>query len=76
LYFVDGVIYVDDVIKDSPAEKAGLQKDDIIVGVNNHFNNDISLYKNLMQTVGEKITMVIVRDSVPAVVSFRVGRIY
>jgi len=76
MYTVNGVIYVDDVITNSPAERSGLKKDDIVLGVNNNFSNDISVYKNLMQNVGERITMVIVRDSIPAVVSFRVGKIY
>jgi hypothetical protein len=76
MYTVDGVIYVDDVITDSPAERSGLKKDDIVLGVNNNFSNDISVYKNLMQNVGEKITLVVQREQVPVIVSFRVGRIY
>jgi predicted metalloprotease with PDZ domain len=76
MYTVDGVIYVDDVITDSPAERSGLKKDDIVLGVNNNFSNDISVYKNLMQNVGEKITLVVQREQVPVIISFRVGRIY
>ena len=75
LYLVDGVIYSDEVIKGSPAYKAGLKQDDIIMGVNNNFNNDINLYKNLMQNVGQKITLIVKRDKVLHVITFRVGRI-
>ncbi len=76
LYFINGKIYTDEVIKGSPADKAGLKKDDIIMGVNNNFSNDIGVYKNLMQNVGEKITLVVMRDQTPIILTFRVGRIY
>lgn len=76
MYFVDGKIYTDEVIKGSPAYKAGLKKDDIIIGINTNFSNDISAYKNLLQNVGEKITVVIMRNKIIQMISFRVGRIY
>lgn len=76
MYYVDGKIYADEVIKRSPAYNGGLKKDDIIMGVNNNFSNDISVYKNLMQNVGEKITLVLMRDNAPVIISFRVGRIF
>jgi hypothetical protein len=76
MYVADGTIYVDDVIKNSPAEKGGLKKDDVILGINNNFSNDISVYKNLMQNVGEKINVVVLREKAPVILSFRVGKIY
>lgn len=76
MYFIDGTIFVDEVVKNSPAEKAGLKQDDIILGVNNNFSNDISIYKNLMQNVGEKINIVVLREKIPVIISFRVARIY
>ncbi len=76
MYVEDGTIYVDDVINGSPAQKSGLLKDDIILGVNNNFSNDISVYKNLMQNVGEKINIVVLREKAPVIISFKVGRIY
>jgi hypothetical protein len=76
MYVVDGTIYVDDVIKGSPAEKGGLQKDDVVLGINNNFSNDISVYKNLMQNVGERVNIVVLRDKVPVILSFKVGKIY
>ena len=54
MYYVDGKIILDEVIKKSPAYKAGLKKDDVIIAVNSNFSNDINVYKNLMQTVGSK----------------------
>ena len=76
MYYVNGEIFADDVIKGSPAYKAGLKKDDIIMGINNNFSNDISVYKNLMQNVGEKITLLLMRDKIPVIISFKVGKIF
>ena len=76
LYMVNGIIYSDEVIKGSPAFKAGLKKDDIIMGVNNNFSNDLNLYKNLMQNVGQKISLIVKRDKAVHMITFRVGRIH
>ncbi len=76
MYYVDGVIIADDVIEGSPAERAGLKKDDVIVAVNSNFSNNVNTYRNLMQRVGDKITLLITRDSQPTIISFRVGRIF
>jgi hypothetical protein len=76
MYYIDGKIIADDVIKNSPAYKAGLKKDDIIIGINNNFSNDISTYKNLLQNVGEKIRLLVMRDTTLLVISFRVGKIF
>jgi len=76
MYYVDGKIISDEVIEKSPAYKAGLKKDDIILAVNLNFSNDIGIYKNLMQVVGEKVTLLVSRNNLPLIISFRVGRIY
>lgn len=60
-YYVNGLILVDDVIADSPAEKAGILKDDIIVSVNNNFSNNIMQYKDILQTEREKIKIIVRR---------------
>jgi hypothetical protein len=76
MYYIDGKIVADDVIKNSPAEKSGLKKDDIILGVNTNFSNDIGVYKNLMQNVGEKVILIVSRNNELMTLSFKVGRIY
>ncbi len=76
MYYVDGKIIADDVIKDSPVYVAGLKKGDIILGVNTNLSNDISIYKNLMNVVGEKITLLVSRNDVPLLITFKVARIY
>lgn len=76
MYYVDGLIIADDVIAGSPSEKAGLKKGDVIIAVNSNFSNNINTYRNLMQEVGNKITLLISRDSQPILISFKVGRIF
>ncbi len=76
MFNIDGQILADDVIKGSPAYDAGLKKGDIILAVNSNFSNDVGVYKNLMEIVGEKITLLVSRNDVPLILTFRVGRIY
>jgi len=76
MFYIDGRIVADDVIKGSPANRGGLLQGDIVLAVNNNFSNDIGTYKNLMQVPGEKITLVVSRNGLPLILSFRVGRIY
>jgi PDZ domain/Aspartyl protease len=61
IYWEDGMIRVGDVMAGSPAEKAGLKEDDILIAVNTNFTNNIQTYKNLLQSAGEKIRLIIRR---------------
>ena len=61
VYYLDGLIVIEDIIKDSPAEKAGLQKDDVIIGVDHNFSNNIMQYKTALQTPNHKIKLTISR---------------
>ncbi|MES2430213.1 MAG: aspartyl protease family protein [Bacteroidota bacterium] len=62
IYLFDEKIIVDEVNEKSPAEKAGFQKGDIIIGVNDNFNNNIQDYKNQLQVTGQKVKVVIIRN--------------
>src|SRR5450631_1457463 len=61
LYWVEGEIRVGDVMKDSPAEKAGFKLDDVVVGVNDNLSQNLQLYKSMMQNTGDRIKVLVNR---------------
>ena len=71
IYYVDGFIIVEDVIPGSPAAKAGLKMDDLIVGVGKNFSNNIMAYKTILQSAHENIKITIRRDNQLKQVSIR-----
>jgi hypothetical protein len=62
IYYIDGSIVVDDVIPGSPAEKAGLKTNDVILGVEKNFTNNIMAYKSVLQSAKDKIRITFSRD--------------
>ena len=64
MYYVDGFIIIDDVAVGSPGEKAGLKPDDVVLGVNSNFSNNIMQYKTILQDVTGKIKLFIRRNGV------------
>ncbi len=64
IYFVDGVIVVEDIIATSPADKAGFKIGDEIIGVNSNLSNNIQAYKDILQTTNESIKILIRRKNV------------
>jgi C-terminal processing protease CtpA/Prc len=66
---------IDDIIKGSPADLAGFKVDDVILAVNNNFTNNITQYKNILQSAGEKVKVVITRDNIPLIITFKIGSI-
>jgi hypothetical protein len=72
MYYVDGVIKILDVMKGSPAEKAGFKVQDIVMAVKNDFSQNIQTYKNLMQHPGQKVKVLVYRDGEPVVLTLRV----
>jgi predicted aspartyl protease len=61
LYWVEGEIRVGDVMKDSPAEKAGFKLDDVVIGINNNMSQNLELYKSMLQNTGDKVKVVVSR---------------
>lgn len=72
MYFVDDAIRILDVMQGSPAEKAGLKVDDIILAVQNNFGKSIQEYKNLMQNPGERVKILVNRNGEPIVLTMKV----
>jgi len=75
-YYIDGKISIDDVIANSPAFKAGFKKEDVIIAVNNNFSNDINQYKDLLQSAGERVRVLVTRNNVPMIIFLKVGKIF
>lgn len=71
IYYVDEKIEVDDVVINSPADKAGFKKGDVILSVNNDFTNNIQAYKNVIQSSLQKIRFLILRDGTPEVITMK-----
>ncbi len=63
IYDINGNIVIDDVVPGSPADKAGLRKEDIIISVGNNFSKNIQQYKTLLQTTNETLHLVISRNN-------------
>jgi len=63
IYWIEGEIRVGDVMKDSPAEKAGFLVDDVIVGVNDNLTQNLQLYKSMLQNTGDKVKILVRRPT-------------
>jgi len=75
MYVVDGEIRIVDVMPDSPAEEAGFKPEDIIMAVENNFSQSIQTYKNLMQSPGQKLKILILREGEPIIITMKVKSI-
>jgi Aspartyl protease/PDZ domain len=74
-YVVMNEVVITDVMKDSPAEKAGFQPDDIIMAVNNNFSKNIQAYKTALQNYGEKVSILIYRAGKPLMLTLKIKSI-
>ena len=75
MYVVDGTIRVVDVMRNSPAEKAGFLPNDIIMSVGNNFSQNIQAYKNLMQNPHERVKVIVNRNGEPVPLVLRIASI-
>ena len=62
LYDNDGRVIIEDIIPNSPGDKAGFMIGDAIMGINKNFSNDIRQYKTILQSETRKINVVVIRD--------------
>ncbi|CAL1521140.1 aspartyl protease family protein [Chitinophaga sp. MM2321] len=63
IYLIDGRVEVTDIIKGSPAEKAGFKKGDIIMAVNNNLGANLQLFRELLKNIGTRAVILISRDN-------------
>ncbi|MDQ3682578.1 MAG: aspartyl protease family protein [Bacteroidota bacterium] len=61
LYFVNGLIIIGDVAKDSPAEKAGVKEDDVVIAINKNFEQNLQNLKASLQNAGNQIKLIVKR---------------
>jgi predicted aspartyl protease len=75
IYMVNGQIVIEDVIEGSPGAIAGLKPGDVIFAINNSFNKGIQEYKNMLQTVGARLKIIVLRDGQAVVTNLKVKSI-
>lgn len=63
MYQQDDLIVISDVIPGSPADKAGMQVNDVVVAIENNLTNNIQTYKQLLMQSGKKVRLVLSRDN-------------
>jgi predicted aspartyl protease len=76
LYWIEGEIRVGDVMKDSPADKAGFKVDDIIIGVNDNMSQNLQLYKSMLQNTGDRVKVLINRPGGPLELNLKIKSIF
>ena len=74
-YVINNEVMITDVMKGSPAEKAGFLPDDIIMAVNNNFSKNIQTYKTALQNAGDKIKVLVYRKGQPVMLTLKVKSI-
>ena len=75
MYSLDGNVFIDDIVKGSPAYKAGLKNGDAVMGIDNNFSGDLETYKNLLQRTGYRSALLIIRKNTPTIYYLKIGRI-
>jgi len=75
IYYEAGKVVVGEVVKDSPADKAGLQVGDEIFAVDNLIGTTYQAIKNSLQAAGRKISIIVMRNKTPIELKMKVGRI-
>lgn len=75
MYSLDGAIFIDDIVKNSPADKAGLKNGDVIIAINNDFSSNLEVYKNILQKTGDKVKILVMRKNKPLIIPLRIGRV-
>lgn len=75
IYKIDTEVIVVDIMKGSPADKAGFQSGDVVIAMNGNFSRNVQTYKSMLQHVGDRIKVLVLRDGSPVMVTLKVGSI-
>ncbi|OLY91032.1 PDZ domain-containing protein [Cnuella takakiae] len=75
LYYLDGKILLGDVARGSPAERAGLKEEDVVVAINKKFTQNLQAFKNELQNSREKIKIIVLRGGELKEFEFKVENI-
>lgn len=75
MYSIDGKVLIEDIVPDSPAEKAGFKLGDEIIAVGNNLSRNIQAYKNLLLVANQRIKVVVMRDNKLVEINLRTGSI-
>ncbi len=63
LYYIDKVIVIGSIVKDSPADVAGFKEGDVVVAIDNNAGQDFVQYKKALMTAKKQIKLIIRRDA-------------
>jgi len=74
-YSFEGEIRVTDIMENSPAAAAGFKIDDVIMAINNDFSKNVQVYRNILQSYGEKLKVLITRNGAPVLLTLKVKSI-
>ncbi len=75
IYLINGAITVTDIVENSPAQAAGLQIGDVVIGIETNFSNNIQAYKALIQNPKTKVKILITRNGQPLILFLKVKSI-
>ena len=76
IYRINGQVFIEDVMPGSPGELAGFRPGDIILAIDNNFSGNIQSYKTMLQSTGQRLKLLVLRNNQPLVIPLKVGRIY
>ena len=75
IYYEAGKVVIGEVIKDSPADKAGLLVGDEIFAVDNMVGTTFQSIKSSLQAAGNRLSIIVLRNKKPFEIKIKVGRI-
>lgn len=76
MYLINGAITVTEIMAHSPAEEAGFQVGDVVIGVENDLSGNIQSYKTLLQNARTKVKVLVSRNGELIIVPIKVRSIY